>query len=300
MSGVGTIAVLANPAAGRGRSGGLLPGVVERLGSTGRPVRVLAAGSGDEAEQACREAVAGGAAALVAVGGDGTVHRALQAVGGSGVPLGVVPAGTGNDFAAAAGVPEDRREAVEAIVRAVVAGRDRRVDLGRVTTGAGAVRWFGAVLGAGFDAVVNERANRMRRPRGPRRYDLAVLLELGRLRSRHYSVVLDGVDHSFDGVLLAIGNGQRYGAGMKICPAADLTDGLLDVVIAGRLGRGALLRLKPRLRAGTHVADPRVSVVRARAITINTTGIVGYADGERLGALPLTVGCEAGALRLLL
>jgi diacylglycerol kinase (ATP) len=274
--------------------------VVQALGRTGRHVRLLVAGSGAAAESACRRAVAEGAGALVAVGGDGTVHQALQAVAGTGVPLGVVAAGTGNDFASAVGVPGNAVEAAEAISRALLAGRDRPVDLARVTTAAGDVRWFGAVLAAGFDAVVNERANRMRWPRGPRRYDLAIALELARLRSRHYTLVLDGVDHSFDGVLVAVGNGHSYGGGMRICPAADVTDGLLDVVIAGDLGRGALTRLKPRLRRGTHVTDPRVGVFQAREVRLAAEGIVGYADGERLGALPLTVGCEAGAVRLLL
>ena len=240
-----------------------------------------------------------GAGVLVAVGGDGTVHRALQAVAGSSTVLAVVPAGTGNDFAGAVGVPETPLEALEAISLALREGRDHPVDLARVTGAEGGVRWFGAVLAAGFDAVVNERANRMRWPRGPRRYDLAIGLELARLRSRHYRLVLDGVDHSFDGVLVAVGNGHSYGGGMRICPGADLTDGMLDVVTGVRLGRAALARLRPRLRRGTHVTDPRVRVHRAREVLIEADGIVGYADGERIGPLPLRIGCEPGAVRLL-
>nr|WP_236718195.1 YegS/Rv2252/BmrU family lipid kinase [Actinoplanes sp. TFC3] len=294
------VAVLVNPGAGRGRHGGLLPAVLEELRRAGRPVRLLAADSGDDAEQACHRAVAEGAAAVVAVGGDGTVHRALQAVADSGVPLGVVPAGTGNDFAAAVGVPGRVLAAAEAISRAVRDGRDQAVDLARTTLPGGQVRWFGAVLAAGFDAVVNERANQMRWPRGARRYDLAIALELARLRARHYTLVLDGVEHRFDGVLVAIGNGQSYGGGMLICPAADVRDGLLDVIIAREMGRAALTRLRPRLQQGTHVTDPRVGVFRAREVTVEAEDIIGYADGERMGALPMTVSCQAGAVRLLL
>ena len=293
------IAVLANPRAGRGRHRGLLPAVLERLGAAGRTVRLLEAGSGDEAEQACRQAVAEGLGALVAVGGDGTVHRALQAVATTQVGFGVVPAGTGNDFAAGTGVPSAPLKAAEAIAAAIRDQRDRAMDLARVTTAEGDVRWFGAVLAAGFDAIVNERANRMRRPRGPRRYDLAILLEMARLRPRRYTLVLDGADRSLTGVLVAIGNCRSYGGGLLICPDADPADGLLDVVVASSLGRGALIRLKPRLRRGTHLSDPRVAAYTAREVRIKAEGIIAYADGERIAALPLLVSCIPGAVRLL-
>jgi diacylglycerol kinase (ATP) len=223
----------------------------------------------------------------------------VQAVAGTRVGFGVVPAGTGNDFAAGTGVPTDPLTAASAIADAVRAGRSTAVDLARVTTARGEVRWFGAVLAAGFDAVVNERANRMRWPRGPRRYDVAIVLEMARLRSRRYSLVLDGVDHGFTGVLVAVGNCRSYGGGLLICPDADPADGLLDVVVAASLGRGALIRLKPRLRRGTHLSDPRVAGYTAREVRIEAADIVAYADGERIAALPLLVSCIPGAVRLL-
>jgi diacylglycerol kinase (ATP) len=293
------IAVLANPSAGRGRHRGLLPEVLDRLGASGRPVRLLAADSSDEAEKACHRAVAEGVAAVVAVGGDGTVHQALQSVAGRPVGFGVVPAGTGNDFATGTGVPEDPFAAAATIAAAIRDGRDRPVDLARMTGPEGEVRWYGAVLAAGFDAIVNERANRMRWPRGPRRYDLAIALETTRLRSRFYQLELDGSDRSGPYVLVAVGNCPSYGGGLRICPDADPTDGLLDVVTAAPLGRIALARLKPRVRRGTHVTDPLVAAFRARQVRINAEEIIGYADGERIGPLPLVVDCVSGAVRLL-
>jgi diacylglycerol kinase (ATP) len=293
------IAVLANPSAGRGRHRDLLPLVMRRLGADGRRVRLLEAASGAEAEEASRAAVADGVAALVAVGGDGTVHHALQAVAGSEVPFGVVPAGTGNDFAAGTAVPGDVTEAAEAIAVALRDKRDHRIDLARIDRAGAPARWFGAVLAAGFDAVVNERANRMRWPRGPRRYDLAIVLEMARLRPWVYELTLDGADHGFEGTLVAVGNCASYGGGMRIVPDADPADGLLDVVIAAPLSRAALARLKPKLRLGTHVTDPRVSVFRARRVRLHAEGIVGYADGERVGPLPLDITCVPGAVRLL-
>ncbi|SNY42548.1 diacylglycerol kinase (ATP) [Paractinoplanes atraurantiacus] len=160
-------------------------------------------------------------------------------------------------------------------------------------------RWFGAVLAGGFDALVNERANRMRWPRGPRRYDLAILLELARLRPRVYELEIDGADHGFTGMLVAVGNCASYGGGMRILPGADPYDGLLDVVVAVPFGRLALARLKPRLNRGTHVHDRRVRTFRAKQIKLRSADIIGYADGERVGPLSLDITCVPGAVRLL-
>ncbi|WP_432051079.1 diacylglycerol kinase [Verrucosispora sp. NA02020] len=295
----GPVAVLANPTAGRGRHRGLLPDLVDRLSTAGRPVRLLRAGSALEAEAACRAAVAEGVSALVAVGGDGTVHRAMQAVAGTAVPFAPVPAGTGNDFAIETGFPSDPRAAVDVIAAALREGRSRPVDLARMTGYDDTVRWYGAVLAAGFDAIVNERANRMRRPKGARRYDLAILVELARLRPRRYTLTLDGERVDVDAVLVAVGNSASYGGGMRICPDADPTDGLLDVVVGGRFDRRTLIRVKPRIYAGTHVDHPLVRTYRARTVTVAAEGITTYADGERSLPLPVTVTAVPAALHLL-
>ncbi|MFU8852342.1 diacylglycerol kinase [Micromonospora sp. SL1-18] len=295
----GPVAVLANPTAGRGRHRGLLPRLLDRLARAGRPVRLLEARTPEEAEAACHAAVADGSGALVAVGGDGTIHRALQAVAGTAVPFGPVPAGTGNDFAADTGFPADPVAAVEVIVDALREGRTHPVDLARLTTADGGDRWYGAVLAAGFDAIVNERANRMRWPRGPRRYDLAILVELARLRPRRYWLRLDGEEHEVDAVLVAVGNCASYGGGMRICPDADPTDGLLDVVVGGRFDRRTLIRVKPRIYQGTHVAHPLVHVHRARTVELDAAGITTYADGERSADLPVRITAVPAAVRLL-
>jgi diacylglycerol kinase (ATP) len=155
------------------------------------------------------------------------------------------------------------------------------------------------VLAAGFDAIVNEKANALRWPRGPRRYDLAIMLELARLRPRRYTLVLDGAVHEVDAVLVAVGNCASYGGGMRICPAADPTDGLLDVVVAGAIGRVTLVRVKPRIYAGTHVDHPAVNAYRARTVELHASGITAYADGERTIDLPVTVEAVPAAVRLL-
>jgi diacylglycerol kinase (ATP) len=294
----GQVAVLLNPVAGRGRFRDQLPAVLDALRAGGREVVPLAAGTAEEALRACQAAVDGGAGAVVAVGGDGTVHVALQAVAGTGVPFGAVPAGTGNDFVADLGLPADPLGAARAVAQALSNGSTRAVDLARMTGPAGE-RWFGAVLAAGFDAIVNERANRMRFPRGPRRYDIAIVIELLRLRPRRYLLCLDGVEHRLDAVLVAVGNTASYGGGMRICPAADPADGLLDVVVGARMGRGTMMRIKPHLYQGTHVEHPLVTSYRAATVELAAEGITAYVDGERAFPLPATITSVPGALRLL-
>jgi len=294
----GEIAVLLNPSAGRGRHAAAAKAALSRLEGAAA-IRVLSAGTREEAEKAGKAAVADGAAALVAMGGDGTVHLALQAVAGTSTPLGIVPVGTGNDMATCFGLPTDAPTAASVIAEALQAKRHKTFDLARLTTSEGATHWFGAVLAAGFDAIVNERGNSMRWPKGPRRYDIAIVAELARLRPRSYTAVIDGVPRTFEAVLLAIGNGTSYGAGMKICPDADLHDGLLDVVWAEPVSRATLMRIKPRVYAGTHLDHPKVRQLKAETIELDSAGIVCYADGERIAPLPITVSAAKDALRLL-
>jgi diacylglycerol kinase (ATP) len=293
------VAVLLNPTAGRGRYRPVLPTILDKLRASGRELEVLDADTPQAALEACRAAVRDGAGALVAAGGDGTVHIGLQAVAGTGVAFGAVPAGTGNDFVVQVGLPEEPVAAAEAVARALREGTSRKVDLARLTDADGEVRWFGAVLAAGFDAIVNERANRMRFPRGPRRYDVAIALELLRLRPRRYTLVLDGVVHDVDAVLVAIGNTASYGGGMRIVPAADPTDGLLDIVVGGRFNRVQFARIKPRVYQGTHVEHPLVHTYRAATVEVRAEDIVCYVDGERCCPLPVTVAAAPGALTLL-
>ncbi len=292
-------AVLPNPSAGRGRQRDQAAAALAELHAAGHEIRILAADTVSQALAACHTAVAEGVDALVALGGDGTVHLAVQAAAGAKVGFGVIPVGTGNDFAVEAGVPADPVAAAKGIATALHESRTRPVDLARVSGPDGYERRFAAVLGAGFDAIVNERANAMRWPKGRRRYDLAIYAELLRLRPRRYTITLDGRELTQDAVLVAVGNTPSYGGGMRMCPAADLADGLLDVVIAGPISRTTLVRLQPRVYQGTHVNHKKLASFRARTVSIAADGIIAYADGERMCPLPITVTVEPGALQLL-
>ncbi|GAB2465525.1 diacylglycerol kinase [Streptosporangium sandarakinum] len=288
----GEIALLVNPAARGGRSRGLLAPVLDRLRSGGAEVSVILGESADDAlERACT-AVAEAPGALVAFGGDGLVHLAVQAVAGTDVPLGVIPAGTGNDIAAALGLPtRDPLAAADTVLR----GRVRVVDAAR----AGVDEWFAGVVACGFDSRVNERANRLTWPPGMAKYVVALAQELRSFRPIPFRLDLDGEVVEREAMLVAVGNTDSYGAGMRVCPAAVPDDGLLDVTILGAVPRGEFLRTFPRVYRGTHVSHPAVTVHRARRVTLDAPGIVAYADGERLGPIPLTCEIVPGALNVL-
>jgi diacylglycerol kinase (ATP) len=291
--------VLRNPKAGRGQHRHTVTAGIGALSATGHIVKVLDAPTRDEAAEACRRAVADGVDALVVVGGDGTVHLGLQAVAGTSVGFGVIPAGSGNDFARAVGVPADLAAAGRTIARALDERRRTTIDLARMSTPDGDVGWFCAVLAAGFDALVNERANDMRWPKGRRRYDLAIFAELLKMDQRHYRITIDGTVLDQQACLVAVGNAPSYGGGLRMCPEADLTDGLLDVIVADPLSRLTLLRLYPKVFKGTHVHHPVVHSYRARSVTIEADRIVAYADGERIRPLPLTITAAPAALQVL-
>jgi len=296
---VSVVAVLRNSTAGRGKHQHGVTTALSALAAAGHVVKTLDAATRSEAAAVTRRAVADGVEALVVVGGDGTVHLGLQAVAGSTVGFGVIPAGTGNDFARAVGVPIDVVAAGQAIARALDEGRRTVVDLAQMSTPDGHRHWFCAVLAAGFDALVNERANAMRWPKGRRRYDVAVFAELIRMDQRHYRITLDDTVLDQQACLVAVGNTPSYGGGLRMCPDADLTDGLLDVIVAGPVTRLTLLRLYPKVFQGTHVHHPAVRCYRARTVTIEADGIVAYADGERIRPLPLTVTAVPAALHVL-
>lgn len=284
------IAFLTNPTAGKGRGARAAAIAVPRLRRAGIEVQELVGEDGGDAEALARRAVAEGCDALVICGGDGMVHLGVQAVAGTGVPLGVVPAGTGNDVARYLDLS---RTDAAAAADVVIASRTRTLDLAR-----SGERYFVTVLAAGFDAIVNERANRMTWPRGQMRYNLATLAELRSLAALPYVLELDGRTERLDATLVAVGNGPSFGGGLRITEGAVLDDGLLDVVVIKPLGRAALVRTYPKLFRGTHTSHPAYEHHRVRSVTVAAPGIVTYADGERFGPLPLTVECAPGALEV--
>jgi diacylglycerol kinase (ATP) len=285
------IALLTNPSAGKGAGSRTAAIALPRLREAGFHVRELEGHDGPEALALAKEAVAGGVESLVVVGGDGMVHMAVQALAGTGVNLGIIPAGTGNDVARYLGIP---RKDPQAAADVVVGSHVRTIDLAKAGGS-----YYVTVLAAGFDSMVNERANRMRWPKGQMRYNVATLAELRVFEPLPYTIVLDGVVRRLDAMVVAVGNGPSFGGGLRITHGAELDDGMLDVVIIKPMTKLDLVRTYPKLFTGGHTKHPQYEHHRVRTVTVAAPGVVAYADGERLGALPLTVEVVPLALRVL-
>ncbi|MER6490389.1 diacylglycerol kinase [Streptomyces griseorubiginosus] len=290
------ITLFVNPTAGRGRGARAARPAASALRAAGFSVRTVLGENAPDALARARAAVRDGTGALVAVGGDGMAHLALQAVAGTRTPFGLIAVGTGNDLARTLGLPvRDPAAAARLIAEALKDSRLNDIDLGQVGD-----HWFGTVLASGLDSRVNDRGNRMRWPLGRFKYDLALLAELAAFRPVPYRITLDdGEVREVEATLVAVGNGSSYGGGMRICPGADLTDGLFDVTVVGDCTRTTLLRVFPRVYRGTHVEHPKVSVVRAAKVEIAAPDVTGYADGEPLGPLPLTARCVRAAVSVI-
>jgi diacylglycerol kinase (ATP) len=304
------VAILVNPTAGRGKAALTADRVFSSLLTAGVAVDLVRGADADDARERLDQVLAAGPDTVVVVGGDGLVHLAVQAVAGTPVALAIVPSGTGNDIARAFGITGDP----DLVVAAILTGSPVPTDLVRVTSaGTVASRWYLGVACSGFDSRINARANRMRRPRGPSKYTIALLAEIRDIVPLPLTVTVDGVAETRPSLLVAVGNTAYYGGGMAICVGADPADGLLDVIHVEAMRRDRVLRLFPRLFSGSHLSLPYVHRRQGRVVTIEIpaeadgSGSPGgtapvyavppvYADGEDAAALPVTLTCEPGAL----
>jgi diacylglycerol kinase (ATP) len=288
--------VLANPNSGRGLSGPTLDAAVPVL-AQGARVEVIVAEDPAAATAklaASLDRVDPRNTRLVAVGGDGTVHLALQQALAHAVPLAIIPCGSGNDAARSVGLPDDPVAAAKIALNGVPLA----ADVGHVRSPNGTSAHFLSVLSCGFDSVVSERANRLNWPHGRARYLRAVATELPGFRPVRFVARFDGVEHAAPAMLVCVGNSPYYGGGMKICPDADIHDGKLDITWLNSVGKVEFVRAFPRVFAGTHLSHPAVSAFRAQLVELDAPGQVAYIDGERFGELPLTIRVLPGALQL--
>lgn len=290
------IAALVNPAAGKGRAGNYAPIALDVFRAQGARVTTIVGRDRDDALAQLRSVVDQGVDRVAAIGGDGTVSLALQAVAGTTVPLGVIALGTGDDVARQHGLV---RRNPKVAAQTVLSGTIKVIDAARVRSTDGRTTWFLTALASGFDSEVNEVANRMSWPTGDSRYVAAMLRLMPRFRATNYEVIIDGVVHAREAMLVAVGNGPSYGGGMLVCPQASTTDGLLTLTIVNRISRGRFLALFPRVYRGTHIHHERVEVMEGTTVTLRCAGRSAWADGERISDLPVAIECIPAAVQLL-
>ncbi len=276
--------VVINPISGQGRGAILGTQVIGFLLQKSAPYEII---TGNSAEILLRNLDSflsrhSECDGIFSVGGDGLAHMLLQKVVPLQIPMAVIPAGTGNDLVRTFGWP---LENINGYLEHVISSPSQSIDLGLVDG-----EWFGAVLSTGFDSIVNEKANTLTWPKGPMKYNVAIAMELPRFVPRQYEITLDDRVISTQAMLIAIANGISYGGGMKVCPDAKLQDGLFDVMILHPISKFEFLRVFPKVFKGTHITHPKVEIIRSSKVRIEAKAVA-YADGERVGQLPISAEC---------
>ncbi len=297
------VGLLVNPAAGAGTAGRCGERIADDLRAHGDDVLELHARTAEQARELGGAAVTDGLDVLVVAGGDGMVGLGVELCALTDTAVAIAAVGSGNDFARSMRLPV---HAPRATARMIAAGHTRTIDLGHLVDdspapahgGFGGDRWFAGVLAAGFDALVNRRANGFGPRLGRLGYPLAVARELPGFRPISYRIEVDDQVVETEAMLVAVGNGTSYGGGMRICAGAEPDDGLLDVLVLHQISRTGLLRVFPRVFTGSHLSHPAVQVLRGSRVRVQAEGVLTYADGEPFAPVPLTCEAVPGALRL--
>ena len=274
--------ILLNPYAGRGKARFVLREALEVVRREGIEIDVQESRDAQHLLALARQAAAEKPDAIVSLGGDGTHHYVLNGIVGSEIPLGIIPCGSGNDFAKGLGIPTRARAAAEALL----AGNTRRIDLARVGN-----TFYGCIAGAGFDSVVTRYANeRVRRLRGSWAYAWSILRCLKSYRPEPLKITSEAQEFSGEVIFAVVGNNVSYGGGIHLTPRAKLDDGLLDVCIVPHLGKFELLRWVPSAYRGEHLRHPRIIYFQARKVSLSTTSRLElFGDGEFMQELPATI-----------
>ncbi len=299
------ITLVSNPTAGKGRGRRMLPKVVRKLQDAlpDTHLDIHETSTFAHAQRQVRHAAhrAGAAPqedALMVMGGDGMMTLGVDACAQTGIPLGMLPAGTGNDMCRGFGL--DLHSPLAAAGR-VISQRIREVDVLRVRgdlTGDAHERHVGTIVATGFDANVNRRANAMTLPIGNMRYLASVATEVRHFRPMDYRLTIDGQVRELEAMLVSVGNTQYFGGGIKICPDADPADGALDVTIVHPVSRAVLLSMFSTIPSGWFVNLPVVETLRATSVTVEGPEMIAMGDGEVLGPGRVDIDVLPGALRI--
>ena len=291
------LGVIINPTSGRGKGAAAGRLALATLAEHGIDCVDLSGASMAEAHANGRRAIDELAVdGIVVVGGDGMSHLGVNLCATTTIPLGIVAVGTGNDSARSLGMPiDDAVAGATFIAKRLTATKS--IDAIKMHTSTGQ-HWVLGTASAGFDALVNQRANRMSWPKGQRRYEIAMLLELAKFKPLQYRLEVDGQKRNIEAMLCAAANAPAFGGGMLIAPDAVMDDGLMDLFIVHKISRLELVKIFPSVYTGKHVSHPAVEIIRAKNVKIDSGQMPAYADGEAVGRGPLEVQLVAGALKV--
>lgn len=291
---------MVNPSSALGRGARVAVRVKRALRKAGVASIMISSPSAARCQVEVAEAATAGVQGLILVGGDGLISTVLQVEAARGLPMALVPAGSGNDFARQFDLPRNPSRAVHALLQAT----PRSVDLGvvhyRGPGGDPREKWFAGGLSLGFDAAINRRANALRLPIGPLRYLAALFAEIAALQMRDFAVTRQGLPrHHYSGLLATVMNIRTLGGGIPISPRSRTDDGQFELVEVAHVGKLRLLSVLGLLARGRHEALPEVTVTSVPAVSIEAGTEIAFADGDEVGTGPFEVHVAPGALTLL-
>jgi diacylglycerol kinase (ATP) len=274
------ILIFVNPTAGRGRAGRRLSRLTRLVDTAGIRFELQTSRAVGDMETRITDAVNKGIERIIVAGGDGSVHEAVNGImkAGRDASLGVIPIGTGNDFAKASHIPLDWEEAALLLIGRIQSGtRLARIDVGRMND-----RYFANGVGIGFDAKVTKAARAIRWPIGQVVYLFALIRCLiDGVVTPNMTIVSDELSHEGPVTLANISNGAWVGGMFYIAPMADNADGRLELLIAAPVTRFRVLTLLPKILAGKHVNEPEVTHASITRVTLRSAGPVpSHLDGE--------------------
>ena len=286
------IIILLNPTAKRGQARRLLERALEVFHQHNVHFNVRESQSSEHLMELARRACEEKPDLIVSAGGDGTHHYVINGLFRSEVPLGLLPLGTGNDFAKGVGMPMNLHAAAAALLH----GRVREIDLAQVGAAV-----YGCIAGVGFDSTVTRYANEHARwLSGSLAYTWSLLCCMPEYRPQQLEIIADGESFSGKVLFAVVGNNSSYGGGIRLAPRAKLDDGILDICIVPYMSRLELLRWVPRAYRGEHLNHPRIKYLQARKITLHPTSRMElFGDGEFLQELPATIEVVPRALRVI-
>ena len=289
------VGLVINPTAGGNKGAMAGESVRAVLATSSHDIIDLSGESYEAAKAAIKGAIANKSIdALVLVGGDGMAHLGVNVCANTKVPMAIVPAGTGNDSAGIFGMPMNDAAASTRLILENLSS-PKAIDAIEIEHSLGKT-WALGSASAGFDALVNARANRMNWPAGPMKYYLAMLLELASFKAIKYRSKIDGVAKEFEAMLCVVSNSGVFGGGMLVVPEASVTDAKLDLLILNKISRFKLVKIFPRVYKGTHVTDPAVELLEATNVEIAAEGMPIYSDGEYVGQAPFRASVAPGSL----